>query len=125
MRADTLQFADPQWREELGRWMGRGVFGTSWLLSKMSQLAVTYLDMGERTGRTDQQLLTSAPVIGVLGMEENDRLSEIKCGQAFERMWFYATHLGLALHPMNQVLQVPELKGRFMDLMPDVFEAAA
>lgn len=45
------------------------------LLSKMGQFAVAYLDMGESTAKTDQQLFTSAPVIGDMGMKENDGVS--------------------------------------------------
>jgi hypothetical protein len=51
VEADAQQFADPAWREELGHWLGQGVFGAPWLMSKMSQLAVTYLNLGQGTAK--------------------------------------------------------------------------
>ena len=46
VRADAIEFADPAFREELGHWIGQGVFGTSWLVSKIGKLAVTYMNIG-------------------------------------------------------------------------------
>ena len=46
-RADAILFADPAFRDELGHWIGQGVFGTPWLIAKLSQLAVSYLDLGD------------------------------------------------------------------------------
>lgn len=114
-RADALQFADPEWRQELGEWMGRGVFGTPWFLSKVSQLAVTYLNLSARTAEADTVLLDSAPVLGTLVTETNDPDAYVRAGQAMERIWLRATNLGLSLHPMSQILQVPEVKTLFAD----------
>lgn len=55
MHADALQFADPTWREELGYWTGQGAFGMSWLVSRVAQLAVTYLNMGKGRLRRTQR----------------------------------------------------------------------
>jgi len=117
-RADALQFADPAWREELGEWMGRGVFGTSWWMSKVGKLAVTYLNMGDSQAQTDRDLLGSAPVLAVLATDANDRAAQVRAGQALERLWLTATQRGLALHPMNQILQIPKLKTEVQALLP-------
>ncbi len=55
VHADALQFADPAWRDELGYWIGQGAFGMPWLVSKVAQLAVTYLNMGKGTARRTQR----------------------------------------------------------------------
>ena len=118
VHADAMQFANPEWREELGYWMGQGVFGTPWLLSKVSQLAVTYLNMGKGTAKKDSELLMSAPVLGVISSPEDDRVSQMKAGQLFERVALQATALGLSVHPMSQILEIPALKGEVADLIP-------
>jgi hypothetical protein len=118
VRADAMQFANPEWREELGYWMGQGVFGTPWLMSKVSQLAVTYLNMGKGTAKKDSELLMSAPVLGVISSPEDDRVSQVKAGQLFERVALQATALGLSVHPMSQILEIPELKAEVADLIP-------
>lgn len=115
VRADALQFADPDWRRELGQWIGQGAFGTSWLVSKMSQLAVTYLNLNKSTAKKDVEALQSAPVFGVLVTRDNQRQSQVQAGQLLQRLWLQATSLGLAIQPMNQVLQIPEVKAEFCE----------
>jgi nitroreductase len=120
VRADALQFADPAWREELGYWLGQGVFGGGWLLSRVGQLAVTYLNLGKSTAKKDSELLDSASALGVVTAadQEPTRIAQLHVGQAFERMALAATALGIQVQPMNQVLQVPEIEAEFRALLP-------
>lgn len=119
VRADAIQFADPEWREELGLWLGRGVFGSGLIMSKVSQLAVTYLNIGKSTARKDEELLRSASALGVISAAEPDRLIQVKAGRVFERLFLTATSLGIAIQPMNQVLQVPDIRVGFKSLLPE------
>ena len=118
VEADAVQFADPAWREELGYWLGQGAFGTPWLMSKISQLAVTYLNLGKGTGKKDSELLMSAPVLGVISTVEDSHASEIKAGQVFERVALTATALGVRVHPMSQILEIEPLKADVKSLIP-------
>jgi len=116
---DARQFADPAWREELGYWIGQGVFGTPWLMSKMGQLAVTYLNMSQKTARKDSELLLSAPLLGVISAKKDDRPTQVKAGQLFERVSLMATALGIQIHPMSQILEFPDLKAEVAALIPE------
>lgn len=118
MEADARQFADPAWRNELGYWLGAGAFGQPWLLAKLGQFAVTYLNVGKAAAKKDSDVLLSAPVLGVLASQTDDRTCQLKAGRAFERVFLTAESLGLRLHPMNQVLQIPELKQELGNLLP-------
>jgi hypothetical protein len=53
----------------------------------------------------------------------NNRESQVKVGQVFERVCLAATILGIRVHPMSQILQIPELKIEVGELIPksDVF----
>jgi len=119
VEADVMQFADPAWREELGYWMGRGVFGTPWLMSKVAQLAVTYLNMGKGTAKKDSELLMSAPVLAVISSPADDRVSQVKAGQVFERVALMATALGIRVHPMSQILEIAEFRDRVAELIAE------
>jgi nitroreductase len=119
VRADAQQFANPEWREELGHWLGQGVFGTSWMMSKLGQLAVTYLDMSKGVARKDSELLESAPMIGAITSEQNAVDTQIQAGQVFERIALTATVLGIRVHPMSQILEFPELKEELVRLLPN------
>lgn len=66
VRADAVEFADPAFREELGHWIGQGVFGTSWLMSKIGKLALTYMNMGASMAKKDSAVLMSSPVLGLI-----------------------------------------------------------
>jgi hypothetical protein len=123
IRGDAIQFSDPAYREELGYWIGQGVFGTPWLLSKLGELAVTYMNMGKGQAKKDSEVLMSAPILAALSSRMNDRKSQVKIGQIFERLCLMATLLKIRVHPMNQILEIPELKTVVSKLIPkpDVF----
>lgn len=110
VRADALQFADPAWREELGYWLGAGAFGQRWLVAKLARLAVKHLNLARQTAHRDAEILLSAPSLGVLWTRRKDAIGHVQSGRAFERLWLTAEARGIRLHPMNQVLQIPELK---------------
>lgn len=86
VRADAVEFADPAFRAELGHWIGQGVFGTSWLMSKIGKLAVTHINMGASTAKKDSAVLMSSPVLGLISSESNDRVTQIKVGQVCQRL---------------------------------------
>ncbi len=117
VEADARLFADPDWRKELGYWLGQGVFGTGWLLSRVASLAVTYLDMGKGVARHDADRFEHAAVIGCLQLQEVSPVKQVQAGQAFERLFLAATHHGIQLQPMNQILQLPALRDRLARLL--------
>jgi nitroreductase len=117
-RADAILFADPAFREELGYWIGQGAFGAPWLIAKLSQLAISYLDLGQYAAKKDSELLMSSPMLGVLYSEEDGRLAQIKVGQVFERIYLKTTALGIGLQPMSQLTEVPEVKAELAKLIP-------
>jgi nitroreductase len=117
IRADAIQFADPAWREELGYWIGQGVFGTPWPIAKLSELALPHLNLGKTTAKKDSKVFMSAPLVGLLSSRKNNRKSQVKVGQLFERIYLTATILGLSLQPMSQVMQIPALKDELAKLL--------
>ncbi|WP_179862338.1 Acg family FMN-binding oxidoreductase [Longibacter salinarum] len=118
-RANAMQFVDREWREELAECIGEGAFGTPWLMSKIGQLAVTYLDLSDSTTAKDRERLDSAPVLAALATHADTPKAQVRAGQALERIWLAATLRGLQLQPMNQLLQIPVLKNDLRLLLPD------
>jgi nitroreductase len=119
VQADAMQFSNPAWREELAYWLGKGVFGTSWIISKVAKLAVTYLDLSKGTMKKDASLFMSAPVFAVISSQTNDAETHIRVGRLFERISLAATLLGLHVHPMSQVLEFSELKAALSQMLED------
>ena len=119
LEADARLFSDPAFRQELARWIGEGVFGTSWFVSKLGELAVPLFNLSPSEQKKDKARLASAPILGLISAEANDRASQLAAGQAFERLWLRATALGLALQPMSQMIQLADLKAQVSELLPD------
>jgi nitroreductase len=116
--AEAEQFADHAFREELGRWIGQGAFGTPWLLAKLEQMALTYLAFGHSTARRDARILASSPVFGVLWARRHDRSTWLRAGQLFERLYLVATMHGLSLQPVSPIVQVPSTRDALASMLP-------
>jgi nitroreductase len=116
VRSDARLFANPDYREELAYWIGQGVFGTPWLISQLGRLAMAYLNFGGMVTRNDEQALMSAPLMAVLVADENDRVSQLRAGQVFERIYLTGALLGIGVRPMSQIVQVPEHKKELAQL---------
>lgn len=116
-RADAIQLSDDAYTRELASWIGRGAFGTPWLMSKVAQLAVTYLNISKGQTKKDSEMILSAPALVALATAANDRKSQVIAGQIFERIALTATKLGIAIHPMSQILEVPEIKAELRELL--------
>jgi hypothetical protein len=116
VRADADEFANPAFREELGYWIGQGVFGTSWLMSKLSKLAVTYVNMGASIAKKDSAVLMSSPVLGLISSEKNDRVTQIKVGQLHQRLSLLAASSGLWCQPLSQIVEVEDIKQELSQL---------
>lgn len=113
--ADRLQMAEPDYRKELSHWIGLGALGNSWLAARLGQTVVTHLDLGGREAAKNSVLVESAPVLGVLTTDSDDPTARIETGRAFERLALRAAAEGVAIHPMSQILERPELRRRLAD----------
>jgi len=118
-RADAIQFSDQEYRDELAYWIGRGVFGSSWLMSKIGQMAVKFVNLGKSQGKKDTGLIESAPFLATICSDNEDRISQLKVGQVFERVSLAAARMNIAVHPMSQILEVPELRKEVAGLLPE------
>ena len=72
----------------------------------------------------DTRLVMSAPALVVLSAGVNDRMSQVRVGQVFERVCLTATMLGLCVHPLSGVVDVPELKAQVSKLLPNSDEVS-
>ena len=116
-RADEALMADPDYRRELGHWVGIGALGQSWLLARIGQVAITHFDLGRREGQKNSQLIDHAPAIAVFSTPDDSRRARIRVGQAFERVALMATVEGIAVHPMSQTLERPEWRSELADAL--------
>ncbi len=89
-----------------------GLTGLSLLLARLFTARKTAFDRSfrERSSELARKAAFSAPAIGILASPGSSRLDEITSGIVFARIHLAAARLGLALHPMSQILEVPETR---------------
>jgi len=115
--ADRRQMDDPDYRRELGYWIGIGALGDSWLKARIGQAVVTHLDIGGSEAKKNSKLLQSAPVVGVLPTDSDAPSARIETGRAFERVALAAAAEGVTVHPMSQILERPEMREELASLL--------
>ena len=118
VRGNVLQFADGGYRQEIAQLIGQGALGTSWLISKLGELAHTHLNRGKVESQRDSDLLMSSPAIGVICSDTNDRTAYVKSGQIYQRIGLLAASMGIWLQPMSHIVEVPELRNELAELIP-------
>ncbi len=117
-RAYRIQLSNMDYRKELGYWLGQGLFADSWTKSKIAQMAAMNISISKSQAEKISELTRSAPAFGIICSKEDDRFAQIAAGQVLERVWLQAAALGIGLHPVSQILEVPELKEEMSGLLP-------
>ena len=67
----------------------------------------------------DKKLIKNTPAIAILSSKKNDRISHIKIGRVFERIFLSATALGIKVHPLSGIVDTPETKTQVKKLLPN------
>ena len=117
--AERTQYADPAYRRELAESIRRGVFGHGWFEAAAGSLVVKHVDVGGSAARKQVARLRSAPALGVLTSQGNDRGVQVRAGQAFERLALTATRMGVAVQPMSALMQSPMTRAAVAELSPE------
>jgi len=117
VRADLLQYANPDYRREMGHWTGKRVFGEPWLTAQIEKIKTIYLTKTREAAAADKEEFLSSSHQGVICSKEDTRLAQVKAGQVFERLSLIATSLEIGVQPVSQIMEVPEIKEEFKDLL--------
>lgn len=129
--ADRLQYGDPAFREELARWLVPSTstrrdgipfvekeYGSALPFAVMRALRSSHL--GDDFGKLEHDRLEHAPVVFAIGTRDDTTTDWLACGQALEAVLLHATHLGMSAAFVNQVLEIPGLRGRAAELFPGI-----
>ncbi|MGR7920912.1 Acg family FMN-binding oxidoreductase [Zobellella denitrificans] len=111
---DTAQWADARWRRELAAWMhprrlGDGL-SVPTLAVPLTRLLVRAFNLGEGVAARNGTLAESAPLLAVLGTDEDNPRHWLLAGQALQRMLLVACRQGLQAAYLNQPIQVARLR---------------
>ena len=129
--ADRAQFGNPAFRAELASWLtpfgSRRRDGIPFVEKEYgSALPFTVMralrspSLGAEFGAMEEELVLGAPVVFVIGTTDDHMRQWLACGQALQAVLLRATSIGLSASFLNQVLEIPELRGEVAQLLPDV-----
>jgi nitroreductase len=88
-------------------------------LESLAGLVVSRVDFGRAISKRNAARLASAPLVGLISARLDDRVSQLKTGQALERLWLLATRLDIGLQPMSQALEIPSLRTELARVFPE------
>ena len=130
-QADELQLGDPAFRDELSKWLipfgsrrKDGIpfvekeYGSNMPFTMMHTLRSPGL--GAKFGSMEEMLVDGSPMVAVIGTRTDDKDAWIACGQALESVLLHGTSRGLSAAFLNQALELPEMRARVADLVPDI-----
>jgi len=129
--ADREQFGNPAFRAELGSWLtsfgSRRRDGIPFVEKEYgSALPFTVMralrspSLGGEFGAIEEELVLGAPVVFALGTDGDQPWQWLLCGQALQAVLLRATAIGLSASFLNQVLEIPELRGQVAELLPEI-----
>lgn len=74
---------------------------------------------GRRAPHPGQHDLLVRVVLGLISSESNDRVTQIKAGQVYQRLSLLAASEGIWYQPMSQIVQIEETKSDVAKLQPN------
>jgi nitroreductase len=96
--------------------------GLGLLLSGEAGVRARLRDLAARADRLraghDAPVVEGAPLLGLLYSAGDDRQSQVRAGQAFERLALLATNRGLGVQPLTQLVALPHLRQELRALLP-------
>jgi hypothetical protein len=127
-KADRVQLHDPDFRQELARWlrpsrsdtpdgMPGHAFGLNAVASVMAPLVIRTFDVGDGRAAYHQSLVAGSPALAVLGTSQDRQLAWLEAGRALARVLLLATHHGVRSSYLNQPIEVALLRNRVRGLL--------
>jgi nitroreductase len=127
--ADTVESADPAYRAELAKWTrypdadaDDGVPATSVPhipagSARHTDVPVRDFEAGITGGQRIAEAVDERPVYIVVFTTTDDRLAQLRAGEAYARISVEAERIGLGSSAMTQAVDLPAVRERFRTLM--------
>jgi nitroreductase len=120
-QGDSMQWSNPDWRQELANWMHPGREGDGLtvpgIVAPIAQAVVRTFDMGNGVAANDRQLADKSPVLAVLGTAGDGVTDWLAAGQALQKVLLTAQSRGLQASYLNQPIQIEVLRPELQNLL--------
>jgi hypothetical protein len=117
---DTILFANKEYRDELKQWIHESAFGKPWFLTDESKLDKNPGELAEQLAQQEAQIVTTAPMLGILTTDYESPMITVKVGQIFEKISLESALRGIRLYPLSQIIEIAELRDEVQKLLPSL-----
>lgn len=136
IEGDHIQMSDKRFRRELAAWLdprrmlsGDGMPQRELDFQKMTASygisTIRRFETEDRSPVSDDMLQNEIPVMAILGCRNGGLVERVYAGQALARVLLRAEAEGLSVSTLNQPCEVPELRLRLHDEIPQTGRAQA
>ncbi len=123
---DLRQWADPGYRREVAAWVQpphnarpegipSGNLGMGEIMTAIAPVVLRTFDLGPGKATRDQQWLTDAPAVLLLGADGDAPADWLATGQALARILLRAAEAGVAASFFNAAIEIPTLRALLAD----------
>ncbi len=121
IEADQKHFSNPQYREELSKWLrannGEQTDGisssASWtpnFVAKIESMIIKKFDVGSGVAARDKELIEQSAMLAVIATEKEEPTQWIATGVFLSRILLYFTAIGVAAGYLNQAIEILEIR---------------
>lgn len=119
--ANIILYGDPQFRKEIIKSTHMGNNDLKRYLPESGQVNdASVQKAGLRLSEQEQKVLQSAPLMAVLGSPFDNRITQVKAGQIFEKLCLEAALIGIRCLPISQLIEVQEERISVHELFPSL-----
>lgn len=132
-RGDRLQMANPLFRQELSKWLhahnnpshdgipahAQGINEKLDVFTPLISLAIRSFDLGKSQSAKDCQLAKNAPVLMLIGSNNDYPRDWLETGEALEHLLLTARINDVWASFFNQPVEIPELRSRLQAIFPE------
>lgn len=118
-RGDVIWFSNSRFRSELSGLLSNGQYYDPVLSEEIKNLK-SDPDLANKVATKETAIVASAPMLGILCANFDDLTCAVKVGQTYERIALEAKPRGIGVYPMCQLIELPEMRARLNELIPDL-----
>jgi hypothetical protein len=128
--SDRIQMSDKRFRRELASWVHSNrsllrdgmpgyALGFSDTMSLIGPFVIRTFDMGRGQAAKDKDLALGSPILMVIGTNSDNKVDWLNAGLILSNILLYLKSENIWCSYLNQPIEVPELRKRLIDFLPE------
>lgn len=116
--SNIIWFSNDEIRQELYRLLGTAEARNTLLMNDLDAHE-TDPQFGAKLSERHISMLSGIPLLGIITTNFDDPTAFVQAGQTLERVALEAKLRGMGVHPLPQLVELPEMRSSLEDILPD------